>query len=94
MPYIEGWIRENFDSDIDKISDQWHQTGFNPGVLNYIISRLIGTAFNEQPGYHRIAELSGAISDVQSEFYRRVVVPYEEAARLKNGDIVEYERGD
>ncbi len=91
MPYIAQDMRDKFDPSIEELQTQLHALGNSEGDLNYIISRLIGSAFQDETRYHMIARVRGVLGDVGDEFYRRLAVPYEDMAIAKNGDIPEYE---
>ena len=58
------------------------------GQLNYAITQLlVGYAEREGLCYQTINDIVGAMECCKSEFYRRVVIPYEEAKREDNGDV-------
>jgi hypothetical protein len=44
--------------------------------------------YDEEESYARLSAIRGAISDASDEFYRRVMVPYEEAKIVEHGDVV------
>jgi len=90
MPYIADDRRVKFDPSIKELQDNLRELGNSEGDLNYIISRLIGSAFQDETRYHMIARVRGVLGDVGDEFYRRLAVPYEDMAIAKNGDIPEY----
>ena len=81
MPYITD------DSKTEIMSKGLKE--INAGQLNYTLTQLIkgylGTNFN----YQRINDVLGALEGAKLEFYRRVVVPYEETKILANGDVYE-----
>ncbi len=60
------------------------------GRLNYVITRLIGYVWKVDPSYFRAAGLSGVLTNVAAEFYRRAIVPYEDQKIKENGDVEEY----
>lgn len=63
------------------------------GILNYTISRIVAGAGKPDGGW-RYGSLSRAhevFHAAGSEFYRRLIAPYEDKAREKNGDIPEYQ---
>ncbi|HXJ69366.1 MAG TPA: hypothetical protein VNM39_10705 [Verrucomicrobiae bacterium] len=58
------------------------------GELNYLISLLIARFVKSGPlNYERLNAAMGAHVGAGREFYRRVVVPYEERKMRSNGDI-------
>ncbi len=79
MPYIPEDLREQF--AIDAIAS-------NPGQLNYLFTRA-STLYLSQRGrsYQTLNDCIGALECCKAEFYRRVVVPYEEQKKEVNGDV-------
>ena len=92
MPYIAQDRRKQLDGEIEALQKQLTALGDNEGDLNYVISRLIGSAFLNETRYHTIARITGVLDNVKAEFYRRLGVPYENEAIEKNGDVPEFER--
>ncbi len=92
MPYIAQDRRKQLDGEIEALQKQLTALGDNEGDLNYVISRLIGSAFLNETRYHTIARITGVFDNVKAEFYRRLGVPYENEAIEKNGDVPEFER--
>lgn len=79
MPYIEQWRKDQIDNGTDPGT---------PGELNYAICRLLNRYVrNKRISYATLNEAMGALTGAELEFYRRVVVPYEETKRQENGDI-------
>jgi len=79
MPYIKQEARE----DVDYCS-----VASNSGELNYLITRLlIYYLANHHLTYQRITDCFGALEGAKLEFYRRIVVPYEEKKIEENGDV-------
>lgn len=105
MPYISKENRRRLDPLIDdlvkeliKIAVQENiaNEGKNPsayaGLLNYIISRTVGSILNIHGlRYWRLALLTGVLENVKQELYRRIAEPYEDEQIKKNSDISEYE---
>ena len=57
------------------------------GELNYwITEQIIGYMKYKGLNYATINDIVGALSCATQEFYRRVVVPYEDKKILENGD--------
>lgn len=79
MPYIPESQR-----------DQIVTTGAyeSPGKLNYLFTVLIQEyiACNKL-SYQSINDILGALEGAKLEFYRRVVVPYEDEKIKENGDV-------
>lgn len=84
MPYIKPAVRELL------------ATGVKPsgsGELSFTITRvildyLIGYGLT----YQTINDILGALTGAQLEFYRRIVVPYEEQKCKVNGDVYSWEQ--
>ncbi len=78
MPYVKAerrniWLREK---------------PTTPGDLNFdITSLLLDYVAEHGLNYDTINAIGGALSYADKEFYRRVVVPYEQGAIERNGDI-------
>lgn len=92
MPYIAQDRRKLLDPSVEALQKQLAELGGDEGDLNYVISRLIGSAFLNETKYHTIARVTGVLENVKTEFYRRLGVPYEDEAIEKNGDVPEFER--
>ncbi len=79
MPYIK-------DSDRREIA-----RGRNPvnvGELTYLISRVCDTYLNfHEDNYQTRAEITAALENTKLEFYRRIIVPYEDKKIEENGDM-------
>ena len=60
-----------------------------PGELNYVITVIIKDYVEQKspPSYADLNEVLGVLEAVKQEFYRRVVAPYEEMKKAKNGDV-------
>lgn len=80
MPYIPEMHREKFDF-LGRFD--------NAGQLNYAITMLIGAYIRDFNGinYQTINDIVGALEGAKQEFYRRIVVPYEDAKIKENGDV-------
>jgi len=85
MPYIKPEAREPLNPTryIYMVAD-------NPGELNYQITELIKEYFLKNgENYQAINDVLGALEGAKAEFYRRVVVPYENKKKELNGDVYE-----
>ena len=60
-----------------------------PGQLNYAITQLLVTYLKASPdyGYTALNDCIGALEAAKLEFYRRVVIPFENAKKDANGDV-------
>jgi hypothetical protein len=80
MPYIEKKRRE----DIEKTGHP-----YSAGELNYLITKACTNYMKNfiSISYPEINSIIGALECAKQEFYRRVVVPYEEIKKEVNGDV-------
>ena len=59
-----------------------------PGELNYAITELLIEYLTyEKLSYSTLNTIIGTLESVKSEFYRRVVKPYEDKKMRENGDV-------
>ena len=63
------------------------KTWQNPGVLNYIITRLCHWWLGDSPNYEKFNEVIGVLECAKQELYRRKVSPYEDEKINENGDV-------
>ena len=80
MPYLKGFERERIEAGLCPAT---------PGELNYSISKLIDRylRFHAPVRYQHLNDVLGALQGAKLEFYRRIVVPYEDKKIIENGDI-------
>lgn len=58
------------------------------GELNYLFTRSITKyLIDKGTSYQTINDCIGALEGCKLEFYRRIVVPYEDKKMKKNGDV-------
>lgn len=60
------------------------------GDIQFLVARLVGEYILARPDGFRYQDLNdvlGALAGAQAEFYRRVVVPYEDRKIAENGDV-------
>ena len=79
MPYIKDENKKYLNID-DKIID-------TPGSLNYLITQAIMHFLPANYNYSDLNAVIGVLECAKQEFYRRVVVPYEEKKKEENGDV-------
>ena len=61
---------------------------FTKGDLNYTITRIVMTWLNTNGhSYSHMSDVTGILSDIQAEFRRRVMDPYENDKKDKNGEV-------
>ena len=90
MPYIKQEDRQQYEFLIaDTVDKVMTLDGKNikVGDLNYLFSSIIWTLFDKNPCYKNASALRGVLADVDAEFLRRRVNPYEERKIAENGDI-------
>ena len=83
MPYISKNDKANLDSKLS------HVHIGSVGELNYAINALAMDYLNQlsQIGYQELNSVIGALEAAKLEFYRRIVLPYENKKIRDNGDI-------
>jgi hypothetical protein len=87
MPYIKQEDRKRFDATLKAFNDEIAVTGVSKGDLNYVISCL-AKIYTDEHGhsYSVMNDVVGVLSAANMEYYRRVVVPYEDEKIKINGD--------
>lgn len=84
MPYIKQDQRKKFHYGLDSLP-----VIDNPGELNYLVSQLIRQyiKYGQKSGYQAINDIIGALEGAKLEFYRKIVIPYENQKIKENGDL-------
>lgn len=81
MPYIKQDARNSV----------FYDGPSNAGELNFAITHLMMEYVFYQRGgrlsYQKVNDCLGALEGAKMEFYRRIVVPYEEEKMKENGDV-------
>jgi hypothetical protein len=78
MPYLTNELRE-------KVAFFGSRTS---GELNYTITMAIRNHLKDNGlSYSTLNDILGALEGAKLEFYRRVVVPYEDQKKKENGDV-------
>lgn len=81
MPYIK-------DRMLHDITLGDYKAAREPGVLNYQITSLCKDYWDDVGHrYQTINDIIGALECAKQEFYRRVVIPYEDKKIQENGDV-------
>ena len=91
MPYVKQEDRIEIATVLEPLEDFIfdERLGAQPGTLNYIITSLCH-AYIQGNGYYSYAgmnEVIGILECAKQEFYRTVVVPYEDIKRKENGPV-------
>jgi hypothetical protein len=95
MPYIKPADRPRYDPLIIQLIQRLNANTLNApdgdvvdvGHLNYVISTVVWSLFKQKPSYRHGSDLAATLENVKLEFYRRVMVPYEDKKIRENGDL-------
>jgi len=80
MPYIHQEDRDKLATNIQQL--------VTAGELNYLLTNTILVYLNAKGcNYQTINDIIGALEGAKLEFYRRIVVPYEDQKIEENGDV-------
>lgn len=80
MPYIRDIDKYNIENEIKTVD--------SAGELNYVISNICKNyMIHKGTCYQTLNEIIGVLECAKQEFYRRIVVPYEDIKIEENGDI-------
>lgn len=80
MPYIKQERRVDISLKGDEPA--------TPGELNYGITSLCAAYWDGgTKSYQTLNDIIGALEAAKLEFYRRIVVPYENSKMTENGDV-------
>ena len=86
MPYITRTARPGFDIRLEPLLsyqvEQW-----TPGELNYVLTKIASAWLGYEANYDRLSDVIKTFECAKLEFYRRVLVPYENAKADENGDV-------
>lgn len=88
MPYISQNRRDFFDHRLNLLIESIKTEKWNVGDLNYIISKILWTLFEENPKYKTINDIYGILEGVKLEFGRRKASPYEDHKINNSGDLI------
>ena len=96
MPYIRSEDRAKFHLHADHGAEGIKLAADNAGELQYCFALLIKT-YLARKGEHNyryqdLNDVMGALAGAQMEFYRVLVVPYEDDKILTNGGVYGYPR--
>lgn len=85
MPYVKQEVQDYLDPKLEAITEVLPH--LDEGALNYIITRCVLAWLGRGYNYARLNTAHGTFFSAAAEFYRRVVVPYENAKRDENGEV-------
>ncbi len=58
------------------------------GEMNFLITRIIMEFLGRKgKSYANMSAIRGVLADVSDEFWRRVMLPYEDVKMAENGDV-------
>ena len=87
MPYIKAEDRAKFLLHADHGAEGIKLVAENAGELQYCIAVLIKAFLKPGYRYKDLNDVMGALAGAQMEFYRVVVVPYEQKKIAENGGV-------
>lgn len=85
MPYIRQLLRDLLWCD----QSGKLRRSQSPGELNYALTTMLLAYLPTPLTYQALNDCLGALEGAKLEFYRRVVVPYEQKKMEENGDVYE-----
>jgi hypothetical protein len=100
MPYITPEKRISIDdliSDVEGFITEQKSTFEKPGIevgeMNYIVSRLLNAYLkNKGINYKSLNDCVGVLECAKLEFFRRLIMPYEEQKKIANGDVYDAQK--
>lgn len=84
MPYIKPEQRPRLDNIVRQLEAA---QSLSPGEMNYLITRFLMAWLPTEPGYADYSRVRAVLQDVSDEFYRRLMIPYEDYKIALNGDV-------
>ncbi|KKM20324.1 hypothetical protein LCGC14_1646640 [marine sediment metagenome] len=90
MPYIKQDDRAIYESGIQAFRDAFAAVGAGDGDLNYVLTSvaLAWLEYHQPPhGYSLRSDVIKALECAKLEFYRRMLVDYEDKKIEENGDV-------
>ncbi len=92
MPYIVEDKRRVLQQSIDSLVNDLRQLECDDsnnsmaGNINYVFTTVLARVYSPV-NYDNVNEVSGILSCVDKEFYRRLAAPYEDQKSFDNGDV-------
>jgi hypothetical protein len=87
MPYIDQQYRSGLAPFIEELVDEMAGEFATPGMLNYVITKIIDEWLGERTDYEKINSAIGVLECAKLELYRRVAARYEDIKAEANGDV-------
>jgi len=89
VPYIEQDLRKAY--NVEPLADC---SPMSAGDLQYCVAKLIGNMLRVRTmRYQVLNDVIGALEGAKLEFYRTVVVPYENGKMADNGAVYHVQQG-
>jgi hypothetical protein len=87
VPYIKKESRPAIDKLVNPLIDHLKSLPEDKqdGALNYVITKIIKNLYPKK--YFHLNRALGVLSAVKSEFYRRVIAPFEDTKIKENDDV-------
>ncbi len=85
MPYIELKSRPALDDEMEHMLDFIEAAQLTPGEKNYMLTRMAIAMTGKRYADHEA--VLGRLTAVLLEWWRRVMVPYEDQKIVENGDV-------
>ncbi|MCJ7828554.1 MAG: hypothetical protein MUP81_02305 [Dehalococcoidia bacterium] len=85
MPYIKQERRKELDDALEELAEKIEGVG----ELNFAVTTLLLRYYDYDCGesYATFNSIMGVLECAKQEFYRRVLVPYEDKKCKENGDV-------
>jgi hypothetical protein len=90
MPYIKQEHRERWQGVMREFRGvlQSHKDDISVGDINYILTSLLNQyLLSIKVNYEKLNGVMGVLASIKHEFYRRVIAPYEDKKKEKNGEV-------
>ncbi len=87
MPYISKEERKQYHLAVSNVIHKLDRADWNPGHMNYVMYTILKAAWIRNASYNNGNKLMGVLASVSAEFYRRLMVPYEDDKMDENGDV-------
>ncbi len=88
MPYIKPQYRTDIDELLKPLMQHLRTLPLEKqdGAFNYTVTKILKALYADD-NYFTYNRSMGALSAVKDEWYRRVIVPYEDKKIKENGDV-------
>lgn len=87
MPYITQGDRAKYTKALVQLIEKLDDEDFNPGHMNYIMSKIAKSAFDAKPSYSTVNTIMGVFASASAEFYRKRAAVLEDEKEKLNGSI-------